>query len=78
VAVTIGGIFALQGIVIDLRLKESDLKLKRKWKKKWESAGGMKLNGRWWSKAGSQQQGKCSLRKEWRPMLGNCGNIKKN
>jgi hypothetical protein len=40
-AVTIGGISTYQGIVIELRPKESDLKLKRKWKKKWKSVGEM-------------------------------------
>ena len=38
-AVTIGGISTYQGIVIELRPKESDLKLKRKWKK-WRPVSG--------------------------------------
>jgi hypothetical protein len=62
-AVTIGGISTYQGIVIELRPKESDLKLKRKWKKKWKSVGEMDLNGEWWLKAGRQQPGNCSLKK---------------
>lgn len=53
-AVTIGGISTYQGIVIELRLKESDLKLKRKWKK-WKSVGEMELNGGWWPKAVRQR-----------------------
>ena len=48
--------------------------LKRKYKKKWKSAGEMELNSRWWSKAVSQQQSKCSLKREWRPVSGNGGN----
>lgn len=42
-AVTIGGISTYQGIVIELRPKESDLKLKRKWKK-WRLVSGNRGN----------------------------------